>query len=95
MSPASQCIGAAAVVFVLLVSVAFVVAPRACEGGFEIYLQCGVAALIVLAALPFVLRSGNSLAVRVVSALGFVGLGVVGWVVGLFAANVSFLCRLF
>ena len=95
MSRASQCIGAAAVVLLLLVSVAFVVAPRACEGGFEIYLQCGVAALIVLAALPFVLRSDNSLAVRVVSALGFVGMGVVGWVVGLFAANVSFLCRLF
>ena len=92
MSRASQCIGAAAVVLLSLVSVAFVVA---CEGGFETYLQCGVAALIVLAALPFVLRSGNSLAVRVVSALGFVGLGVVGWVVGLFAANVSFLCRLF
>ena len=95
MSRASQRIGAAALVLLLLVSVAFVVAPRACEGGFEIYLQCGVAALIVLAALPFVLRSDNSLAVRVVSALGFVGMGVVGWVVGLFAANVSFLCRLF
>ena len=95
MSRASQCIGAATVVLLLLVSVAFVVAPRACEGGFEIYLQSGIVALIVLSALPFILRSGNSLAVRVVSALGFVGLGVVGWVVGLFAANVSFLCRLF
>jgi hypothetical protein len=95
VSRASQCIGAAALVLLLLVSVAFAVTPHACEGGFEIYLQCGVAALIVLAALPFVLRSGNSLAVRVVSALGFVGLGVVGWVVGLFAADVSFLCRLF
>ena len=95
MSRASQRFIAAAVISLMLVFVAFWVAPRACEGGFETYLQCGTVTLIVLAALPFVLRSGNSLAVRVVSALGFVGLGVVGWVVGLFAANVSFLCRLF
>ena len=86
---------AAAVILLLLVSVAFWVAPRACEGGFEIYLQCGIVALVVLAALPFVLRSGNSVSVRVVSATGLVVLGVVGWAVGLFAANVNFLCRLF
>jgi hypothetical protein len=95
VSRASQCFVAAVVILLLLVSVAFFVAPRACEGGFEVYLQCGVAALIVLAALPFVLRSDKSLAVRVVSGLGFVVLGVVAWVVGLFVANVNFLCRLF
>ena len=95
MSRVSQCFIAAAVVVLLLIAVAFWVAPRACEGGFEIYVQCGVVALIVLSALPFVVRSGNSLAVRVVSAFGLVALGVVGWSVGLFAANVNFLCRLF
>ena len=95
MSRASQCLIAAAVVSLMLVSVAFWVAPRACEGGFETYLQCGTVALIVLAALPFVLRSGNSLSIRVVSALGFVALGVAVWVVGLLVANVNFLCRLF
>ena len=95
MSRASQCIIAAAVVLILLVSIAFFVAPRACEGGFEIYLQSGIVALIVLPALPFILRSGNSLAVRVVSGLGFVVLGAIAWVIGLFAANVNFLCRLF
>jgi hypothetical protein len=79
----------------LLVSVAFWIAPRACEGGFEIYLLCGVAALIVVAALPFILLSGSSLAVRAASALGFVVLGTVAWVVALFAANVNILCRLF
>lgn len=79
----------------MLVSVAFFVAPRACEGGFEIYLQCGVVALIVLVALPFVLRIGNSLAIRIVSGLGFVVLGAVAWFVGLVVANVNFLCRLF
>jgi hypothetical protein len=94
VSRASQWI-AAAVVLVLVVCSAFYVAPRACEGGFEIYLQCGVVALIVLAALPFAFRRGNSLAVRIVSGLGFVALGVVAWVVGFFTANVNFLCRLF
>ena len=95
MSLASQCFIAAAVVSLTLVVVAFWVAPRACEGGFETYLQCGTVALIVLAALPFVLRSGNSLSIRVVSALGFVVLGTAMWLVGLFVANVNFLCRLF
>jgi hypothetical protein len=95
VSRASQCIIAAALVLFLLVSVAFWVAPRACEGGFEVYLQCGIVALIVLAALPFVLRSGNSLAVRIISALGLFVLGAVGWAVGLIVANVNFLCRLF
>ena len=79
----------------MLVSIAFFVAPRACEGGFEIYLQCGIVALIALAALPFVLRTGNSLAIRIVSGLGFVVLGAAAWVVGLVVANVNFLCRLF
>ena len=95
MSRASQCIVAAAVVLLSLVSVAFSVAPRACEGGFEVYVQCGIVALIVLAALPFILRSSTSLAARVVSAAGLVVLGAVEWAAGLFAANVNFLCRLF
>ena len=79
----------------MLVFVAFWVAPRACEGGFETYLQCGTMALIVLAALPFVLLGGKSLSVRVVSSVGFVILGAVAWVAGLFVANVNILCRLF
>ena len=79
----------------MLVFVAFWVAPRACEGGFETYTKWGAATLIVLAALPFVLRGGNSLSIRVVSALGFVVLGAAVWVTGLFVANVNFLCRLF
>jgi hypothetical protein len=95
VSRAWQSVIAAAAVLLLLVSVAFWIAPRTCEGGFEIYLLCGVAALIVVAALPFILRSGNSLPVRAASAVGFVVVGTVAWVVGLFAANVNILCRLF
>jgi hypothetical protein len=95
VSRASQCLIAAAVVSLMLVFVAFWVAPHACEGGFETYLQWGTVTLIVLAALPFVLRSGDSLSIRVVSALGFVVLGAAMWIAGLFVANVNFLCRLF
>jgi len=79
----------------MLIIVAFRVAPRACEGGFETYLKWGTVTLIVLAALPFVLQDGNSLSIRVVSALGFVVLGASVWVAGLIVANVNFLCRLF
>jgi len=83
------------VISLILVFVAFWVAPRACEDGLETYLQCGTVTLVVLAALPFVFRSGNSLSIRVVSALGFVVFGAAVWVVGFFVANVNFLCRLF
>jgi hypothetical protein len=58
-------------------------------------LQCGVAALVVLASLPFVLRRDDSVPVRVVSAVGFVVVGTAAWAAGLFLANVNFLCRLF
>lgn len=95
MSRASQSLGAAAVVCILVVSGAFVVAPRACDGGFEIYVKGGLLALVVLATLPFVLRIGSSLALRAASGLGLVVLGIGAWIVGLFAANVNFLCRLF
>jgi hypothetical protein len=95
VSRASESLVAAAAVSLLLIVVAFWVAPRACEGGFETYLQCGIAALIVLAALPFALRRDNSLSVRIASALGFVVLGIAAWIAGVFVANVNFLCRLF
>ena len=49
----------------------------------------------MLAALPFLFRTGKSLSVRIASALGLVILGATVWTVGLFAANVQILCRLF
>jgi len=80
---------------ILLVAAAFWFAPRACEGGLEAYLMCGVAALVMMFALPFVLRMGDSLLVRAASALGLVVLAAAFWLAGLFAANVQILCRLF
>ena len=40
----------------LLVAIAFWISPRACEGGLETYLKCGVAAIALTFALPFVAR---------------------------------------
>jgi hypothetical protein len=78
-----------------LLAAAFWIAPRACEDGLGIYFLCGLAALVVMAALPFVLRSGNSLFARVIVALGLVVLGAALWVSGLVVADVQILCRLF
>ena len=95
MSRASECVIAVATVALLLLAVAFWIAPRACAGGFEIYLLSGLAALAAMLALPFVLRIGDSLFARVASALGFVVLGAALWVAGLLTAEVQILCRLF
>jgi hypothetical protein len=95
VSRATQGVIAVAAVAVSLLAVAFWIAPRFCEGGFGIYFLCGLGALVVVLALPFVLRTGNSLFARVTSALGLVALGAALWVAGLLAANVQFLCRLF
>jgi hypothetical protein len=86
-------IGAASVAAALLV-LAYVVAPRACAGGFEVYFWCGVALLLLLFSLPFVTHNDRSIVVRVALAIGFLAFGVVAWLVGLFAANVRFICGL-
>jgi len=86
-------IGAASVATALLV-LAYVVAPRACAGGFEVYFWCGAALLLLLFSLPFVTHNGRSIVVRVALAFGFLAFGVVAWLVGLFAANVRFICGL-
>jgi hypothetical protein len=74
---------------------AFLFAPRACEGGLDIYLWSGVAALVMLAILPFVLRLGGSVLGSTGWAFGLVLLGAATWVGGLAAANFRILCRLF
>lgn len=74
---------------------AFWIAPRACEGGLEIYFGFGLAAGVVMLALPFLLRSSDSLLARTLAALGFAVLAAIAWIGGLFAANVQIICRLF
>lgn len=78
-----------------VVAAAFAIAPRACEGGFEIYVVCGLVAFGVLLALPFVLPSGDSVPGRVAWGLTFAFCGIAAWFTGLFVANVQILCRLF
>jgi hypothetical protein len=82
----------AAAIAIALVALAFAVAPRACEGGLELYTWCGGAALLLLLGLPFVARMGRSTLVRVALAFGFVVFGASAWFAGLFAANVRFIC---
>lgn len=86
---------AAAGIALAVFALAFVIAPRACEGGLEVYFWSGVGALVVLVALPFASRIGGSGLVRAAWALGFLVLGTGVWFAGLFAANVRIMCRLF
>jgi hypothetical protein len=95
MSRPSQRWLAAAFVSLGLIAVAFIVAPRACEGGLDVYFESGVAAAVLMAGIPFIIRSGDSILGRVGLSLAFVCLAVAAWVAGLFAADVRILCRLF
>ena len=74
---------------------AFIAAPQSCEWGLTAYFWSGVASLIVLLAVPMVVRTDRSIPGRVALGLGLAALGVAVWVAGLFAANVRIMCRLF
>jgi hypothetical protein len=74
---------------------AYVVAPKSCEGGNEIYFWTGVVAVIAWLALPFAMKMGKSLAVRFALAFGFAAVGIGVWLGGMTAAHVQILCRLF
>ena len=77
-----------------LFGMAFVAAPSACDGGLEVYFWSGIGALVVLLALPFAFRSNGSAIASTLWGIGFALCGALGWVGGLFAANVRFVCRL-
>ena len=95
MTRATHRVIAAGAISLALFAFAFWVAPSACDGGFELYFGAGIAALVILVALPFASSGNDSVLVRIGWALAFVMLGGGVWVAGLFAANVNFLCRLF
>ena len=84
----------AAVIAIALVVLAYLVAPRACAGGLELYVWCGGGALLLLLGLPFTARLGRSILIRIAIAIGFLFLGAGAWLAGLFAANVRFICGL-
>lgn len=78
-----------------LLGIAFLAAPRSCEGGLELYFGAGIVAVVALGALPFFLLRGATPGARVGGALALAALGAVAWLVGLFAADVRIVCRLF
>jgi hypothetical protein len=84
----------AAIIAIGIIGLAFLVAPHACAGGLELYFWSGCTALVVLLALPFAARLGRSLVSRFFWALGFLVLGAGAWLLGLFSANVRFICGL-
>ena len=94
MSRARICLISAIAFASAIFGFAFLVAPQACAGGFELYFWCGVGAACVLLALPFVTRVGNSVLVRIAVALGLATVGAGAWLAGMLAANVRFICGL-
>jgi len=74
---------------------AFAAAPQSCTGGLAFYFWCGIGALVVLAAMPFLRRRPASWPARIGLSLGLATFGVAAWTAGLFAANFRVLCRLF
>ena len=80
---------------VFVFALAFVAAPHSCEWGLGTYFWCGVAALIALVLLPFAAPMSNSAWVSLGWAVCFLVLGVGVWLLGLVAANVRIICRLF
>jgi hypothetical protein len=74
---------------------AFIAAPKSCEWGLEAYALVGVVGVLLLIVLPFALRAGESGAARIGLGVALAAAGAVVWIVGLFAANVRIMCRLF
>ncbi len=95
MSQVGISLAIAGAVCAVVFAVAFVAAPRSCEGGLSLYVWSGGAALVALAALPFLMSLGASPLYRLAWSAGFVVSGACVWVAGLFAANVRIICRLF
>ncbi|HTK56091.1 MAG TPA: hypothetical protein VL295_04660 [Gemmatimonadales bacterium] len=85
----------AAPVWLLLFVFAFVAAPASCEWGLSAYTWSGIACLVGLGAMPFVVRTELTDWRRILTAAGIVVATALVWLGGLFAANVRIMCRLF
>ena len=91
----SRAARAGGVLCIALFASAFIAAPYSCEGGLTAYFWSGVACLVLVVAMPFMLDCASSLGRRVAWAAALAGLALAAWIGGLFAANVRILCRLF
>ena len=85
----------AAPVWILLFAFALVAAPRSCEWGLSAYTWSGLACLVGLGAVPFLVRTELTDGRRLLTGAGLVIGTAVVWLGGLFAANVRIMCRLF
>lgn len=85
----------AAGVGVATFAMAFGAAPHACEGGLTFYFWFGVAAMLALAALPWVVQREQSVPIRLAWSAGFASFAAAMWIAGLFVANLRIICRLF
>lgn len=86
---------AAALLVLGLFGFAFVAAPHSCEWGLKAYVLAGIAVVLVVAALPWLLESQATPGRRVLLSLVFMVVAVATWFGGLFIANVRLMCRLF
>ncbi len=73
----------------------FLTRSVACEQRLDIYFYAGVAALLAVAAVPFVMPAGRPMGARVGWSFAFAAACVLVWLAGLFAGDVRIMCRLF
>ena len=85
----------AATLWVAVFAFAFAAAPKSCEWGLTAYFWTGVAAVIILFALPLILGKQASLGRRLLLSLAFAAASLAVWFAGLFGANIQIMCRLF
>lgn len=73
----------------------FLMASATCDRRLNLYALAGLATLVAVVALPFLLSQDRPLGARAGVALGFAAVTLVVWYVGGAAADVRILCRLF
>jgi hypothetical protein len=78
-----------------LLLLALAAGPHSCEWGLEVYFWAGIAAVLVLATLPFLPWFDRRPGSAALQCLQHVALACGAWVAGLFIADFQILCRLF
>jgi hypothetical protein len=95
LKPPTRALVAGGALGVALITFAFVAAPKSCQWGYDAYFWTGVVCLIILFALPFAFRVGQSILGRAGLGVGFAIFGGGVWLAGVFAANFRIICALF